>query len=75
MQIITLKVDDKVNDKFFWLLKHFTQNEVEIIQTTEEQKSKSENIESLGGSLNKYADISKIGLEDNAWELHILDKY
>jgi len=33
------------------------------------------NIESLGGILNKYADPSKIELEDKAWELHVMDKF
>ena len=32
-------------------------------------------ISSLGGSLHKYADSSKMELEDKAWELHIKDKY
>lgn len=35
----------------------------------------NQNIETLGGSLNKYADLSKIELEQNAWELHVSDKY
>jgi hypothetical protein len=32
-------------------------------------------IESLGGILNKYANPSKIELEDKAWELHVMDKF
>jgi hypothetical protein len=39
------------------------------------QEEKKENISIFGGSLNKYSDLSKINLEDNAWELHIIDKY
>ena len=42
-------------------------------ETIKELKQKD--ILSLGGSLNKYADSSKIDLENNAWELHIMDKY
>ncbi len=42
-------------------------------ETIKEPKQKD--ILSLGGSLNKYADSSKIDLENNAWELHIMDKY
>ncbi len=38
-------------------------------------KVKKQNISALGGSLNKYANPSKIELEDKAWELHIKDKY
>ena len=48
----------------------FPLNEQERIQ-----KVKKENIAIVGGSLNKYSDLSKINSEDNAWELHIMDKY
>jgi len=54
--------------------------EVEFImfpldEQEEIKEPKQQNILSLGGSLNKYADSSKIDLEDKAWELHIMDKY
>ncbi len=39
------------------------------------QKIDKQDISSLGGSLNKYANISKIDLEDSAWEKHVTDKY
>jgi plasmid replication initiation protein len=32
-------------------------------------------ISSLKGVLNKYADPSKVELEDEAWRVHIEDKY
>jgi len=32
-------------------------------------------IELLGGVLNKYANLSKMKLENKAWEMHIMDKY
>ncbi len=35
----------------------------------------NDGIESLGGILNKYADPSKIELEDQAWKLHVIDKF
>jgi len=35
----------------------------------------NDSIESLGGILNKYADPSKIELEDQAWKLHVIDKF
>jgi hypothetical protein len=38
-------------------------------------KSEQSDIESLGGVLNKYANPSKIELEDKAWEKHVMDKY
>lgn len=33
MQTITLKIKDDVSEKFLWLLSHFSQNEIEIINT------------------------------------------
>jgi hypothetical protein len=32
MQMITLKVEDNIYEKFTWLLNHFTKNEVEVIE-------------------------------------------
>jgi len=34
MQIVTLKIEDNISDKFLWLLNHFSQNEVEILDKT-----------------------------------------
>lgn len=34
MQTVTLKIEDNVSDKFLWLLNHFSQNEVEILERT-----------------------------------------
>ena len=48
----------------------FPLNEQEEIKQIEQQ-----DISIIGSSLNKYADSSKIDLEDKAWELHIMDKY
>jgi hypothetical protein len=31
MQTITLKIDDKISEKFFWLLNHLSKNEVTIM--------------------------------------------
>lgn len=35
MQTITLKIDDKISEKFFWLLNHLSKNEVTILDQTE----------------------------------------
>lgn len=75
MQTITLQVDEKVSDKFLWLLNHFAQNEIKIINSTPEIKTQFDDLVSLAGSLNKYADPSKLELEEKAWELHVMDKY
>jgi len=58
----------------------YIDREVEFImfpldEQEEIKEVKQQDIISLGGSLNKYADSSKIDLENNAWELHIMDKY
>jgi hypothetical protein len=34
MQTVTLKIEDNISDKFLWLLNHFSQNEVEILDKT-----------------------------------------
>jgi hypothetical protein len=34
MQTVTLKIEDNISDKFLWLLNHFSQNEIEILDTT-----------------------------------------
>lgn len=75
MQTVVLQIDDKVSDKFLWLLDHFSQNEIQIVKNIQEKKHQPNDLESLGGSLNKYADSSKIELEESAWELHVMDKY
>ena len=36
MKTITLQVDEKVQDKFEWLLSHFSNDEVKIIEQKEE---------------------------------------
>ena len=34
MQTITLKLEDNISDKFLWLLNHFSQKEIEILDKT-----------------------------------------
>ena len=34
MQIVTLKIEDNISEKFLWLLNHFSKNEVEILDKT-----------------------------------------
>ncbi|NOQ34833.1 MAG: hypothetical protein GQ569_02950 [Methylococcaceae bacterium] len=35
MQTITLKINDSINEKFFWLLKYFSKDEVNILELSE----------------------------------------
>ncbi|CAI6144129.1 MAG: hypothetical protein SPLUMA1_SPLUMAMAG1_01566 [uncultured Sulfurimonas sp.] len=32
MKTVTLSISDGIYDKFFWLLKHFSKNEVNILE-------------------------------------------
>lgn len=32
MKILTLAIDDQVSDQFFWLLKHFSRDEIRILE-------------------------------------------
>jgi hypothetical protein len=34
VQTITLKIEDNISDKFLWLLNHFSQKEVKILDKT-----------------------------------------
>ena len=40
-----------------------------------ESHVQEKNKKSLRGVFNQYADSSKIAMEENAWQSHILDKY
>lgn len=35
MLTITLKIDDSVNEKFLWLLEHFSTDEIKILEQTQ----------------------------------------
>lgn len=57
MQTITLKIDDKINEKFFWLLNHFSKNEVTILEQTE-FKNDDEYLRSIKGMKQRIIDAS-----------------
>jgi hypothetical protein len=42
---------------------------------THHKEDELKSISSLKGILNKYADPSKVELEDQAWKLHVQKKY
>ncbi|QOG11638.1 hypothetical protein [Arcobacter sp. FWKO B] len=78
MYSIKLDVNDNMYDKFMLLVSNISTKDIKIkeIQKTDNPKVKNpKDLSSLGGILNKYADVSKIDLEAKAWELHIADKY
>ncbi len=35
MLTITLKIDDSINEKFLWLLQHFSSDEIKILEQSE----------------------------------------
>lgn len=35
MKTVTLKIDDSIDDKFLWLLGHFSSNEIKILEQSE----------------------------------------
>jgi hypothetical protein len=57
MQTITLKIDDKINEKFFWLLNHFSKSEVTILEQTE-FKNDDEYLRSIKGMEQSIIDAS-----------------
>jgi len=57
MQTITLKIDDKISEKFFWLLNHFSKTEVTILDQTE-FKNDDEYFRSIKGMEQSIIDAS-----------------
>ncbi|WP_340124515.1 hypothetical protein [Methylobacter svalbardensis] len=35
MKTVTLKIDDSIDEKFLWLLEHFSSNEIKILEQSE----------------------------------------
>ena len=48
MQTVTLKIDESIEEKFLWLLKHFSKKEIEILDRTVYQ-SDDEYLRSIEG--------------------------
>jgi hypothetical protein len=63
MQTVTLKIEDNVSDKFLWLLNHFSQNEVEILEKTE-YKSDDEYLRSIKGMEKSIIEASNEPIEN-----------
>ena len=45
MQTITLQIDNNIFDKFSWLLKHFSKNEIRIINDIDLKKLSQDNFD------------------------------
>nr|VFK31287.1 MAG: hypothetical protein BECKMB1821G_GA0114241_10815 [Candidatus Kentron sp. MB] len=48
MKTVTLRIDDSINDKFFWLLGHFSPNEIKVLDEWE-YSSDDEYLRSITG--------------------------
>lgn len=57
MQTVTLKIDDKISEKFFWFLNHFSKKEVTILEQTE-FKNDDEYLRSIKGMEQSIIDAS-----------------
>ena len=67
MQTVTLKIDDKINEKFFWLLNHFSKSEVEILDETIYQTD-DEYLKSIKGMEESIIKASKDSIENYVTE-------
>ena len=63
MQTVTLKIEDSISDKFLWLLSHFSQNEVEILEKTTYQND-DEYLRSIKGMEQSIIDASNEPIEN-----------
>jgi len=76
MHTLTLNIKDNAYSNILYFLKNLS-TDVEILsdRIIASNSTPKNDILSLAGSLNKYANPSKIHLEDKAWEMHIVEKY
>lgn len=76
MHTLTLNIKDNAYSNILYFLKNLS-GDVEILsdKTIVDSSVHKQDISTLGGILNKYADSSKIHLEDKAWEMHVMEKY
>ena len=67
MKIITLKVEDSIDEKFLWLLNHFSKNEIEILDRTTYQTD-DEYLKSIKGMEESIVEDSKSAMKDYVTE-------
>jgi len=70
--LIRQVIRPKSNQVMIDLPKDYVDKNIELIINVIDEKN---GLISLAGSLNKYADKSKLRLENKAWDLYIMDKY
>ena len=63
MQMVTLKIDDNISDKFLWLLNHFNPDEIEILEKTS-YKNDDEYLRSIKGMEESIIKASNESIEN-----------
>jgi hypothetical protein len=63
MQTVTLAIEDNINDKFLWLLNHFSKNEVKILEQTE-YTSDDEYLRSIDGMVQSIQEARNEPIEN-----------
>jgi hypothetical protein len=60
---VTLAIEDNINDKFLWLLNHFSKNEVKILEQTE-YTSDDEYLRSIDGMVQSIQEARNEPIEN-----------
>ena len=63
MQTVTLKIEDNITDKFLWLLNHFSQNEIKILEQSD-YISDDEYLRNIGGMVESIQEARKEPIEN-----------
>ncbi|SEH08126.1 hypothetical protein [Candidatus Venteria ishoeyi] len=72
MKTVTLEIDDSVKEQFFWLLEHFSSNEIKILEQSE-SISDDEYLRSISGMVESIQTARKepndkgVGIDELAW--------
>ncbi len=74
MHTVTLNIKDNAYSSILYFLKSLS-DDVEILSDKTSIKNSTKKSTSLRGIFNKYADSSKIHLEDSAFEMHVIQQY
>jgi len=64
MQTVTLKIEDSISEKFLWLLNHFNQNEISILDK-DEYKSDDEYLRSIDGMVESIIEARNEPIENS----------
>ena len=62
MQIVTIKIEDSISDKFLWLLSHFDKQEISIIDK-DEYISDDEYLRSIDGMVESILEARNEPIE------------